>query len=228
MGREASAGATEPEVARSGAAAIFTGFGVGLVYKLAMEAFKLWKDTPEKVFGAPLAAGSISAEISPELLGVGYIIGPRIAATMAAGGVLAYLVLIPAIQFFGSAAAVIIAPGTMPIAQMSPGRHPRRLHPLHRRRRGGRRRDHQPGPGPADDLARPRRRPRRLARQRRARPRRRADAAHRPDLSLRFVALGLVVLVAAHPDGPHPAHEPRRRAADRRCSASCSSPCRRG
>ena len=47
------------------------------------------------------AASSLSAEISPELLGVGYIIGPRVASVMCAGGVLAYLVLIPAIKFFG-------------------------------------------------------------------------------------------------------------------------------
>ena len=80
----------------------------------------MWKDTPEKVFGPPLAAGSLSAEISPELLGVGYIIGPRIASTMAAGGVLAYLVLIPAIAFFGGRAAGIIPPGTAPIATMGP------------------------------------------------------------------------------------------------------------
>ena len=108
------------EDARSGAAAIFTGFGVGIVYKLGMEAFRLWKDIPEKLFGAPLAVGSLSAEISPELLGVGYIIGPKISATMAAGGVLAYLVLIPAIHFFGSAAALPIPPGTTPISQMGP------------------------------------------------------------------------------------------------------------
>ena len=38
------------------------------------------------------------SEISPELLGVGYIIGPRIASIMCAGGVLAYLVLIPMIK----------------------------------------------------------------------------------------------------------------------------------
>ena len=55
----------------------------------------------EKVFGAPFKAGSIAAEISPALLGVGYIIGPRIASIMCAGGVLAYLVLIPVIKFFG-------------------------------------------------------------------------------------------------------------------------------
>src|SRR6202012_2625721 len=74
-----------------------------------------------KIFSAPLAAASIAAEISPELLGVGYIIGPRIAATMAAGGVLAYMVLIPAIQFFGSAATTVIAPGKTLISAMSPG-----------------------------------------------------------------------------------------------------------
>src|SRR5262245_23547758 len=44
---------------------IFTGFGLGLAYKTLMAAFKLWKDTPEKIFGAPLKGGSISAEISP-------------------------------------------------------------------------------------------------------------------------------------------------------------------
>ena len=99
---------------------IFAGFGVGLLYKAAMAAASAWKAIPEKVFGAPLAGGSISAEISPELLGVGYIIGPRIAATMCAGGVLAYLVLIPLIKFFGGDATAILAPGTMPIAKMTP------------------------------------------------------------------------------------------------------------
>jgi putative OPT family oligopeptide transporter len=119
LGREAGGAAPDEAAARSGAAAIFGGFGAGVVYKLAMEAFKLWKDTPQAVFGAPLAAGSIAAEISPELLGVGYIIGPKIAATMAGGGVLAYLVLIPAIHFFGQASG-IVPPGTVPIAKMGP------------------------------------------------------------------------------------------------------------
>ncbi|HEV7386624.1 MAG TPA: oligopeptide transporter, OPT family [Phenylobacterium sp.] len=120
MGLETSKAQTEAEVSH-GAKTIVAGFGLGLVYKLAEGAFKLWKDTPEMVFGAPLAKASLAAEISPELLGVGYIIGPRIAATMAAGGVLAYMVLIPAIQFFGSAAGVVIPPGKVPISAMSPG-----------------------------------------------------------------------------------------------------------
>ena len=107
--------------AQTGAKTIFVGFGIGLLYKSLMVAFKGWKDTPEKVFGAPFKAGSISAEISPELLGVGYIIGPRIASIMCAGGVLAYLVLIPMIKFFGEFAAGPVSPGTVPIGQMSPG-----------------------------------------------------------------------------------------------------------
>jgi putative OPT family oligopeptide transporter len=119
LGRTEVEGPDDRQAAQSGALAIFAGFGAGVIYKLGMEAFKLWKDIPEKVFGAPLAAASISAEISPELLGVGYIIGPKIASTMAAGGVLAYLFLIPAIRFFGGPAGVI-APGTTPIAQMAP------------------------------------------------------------------------------------------------------------
>src|SRR6266542_2743392 len=100
----ASAAAQAEEAARGGsrlsARTIFTGFGIGLLYKTAMVALKGWKDVPEKVFGRPFTAGSLSAEISPELLGVGFIIGPRISATMCAGGVLAYLVLIPLIKFF--------------------------------------------------------------------------------------------------------------------------------
>jgi putative OPT family oligopeptide transporter len=51
------------------------------------------------------------------LLGVGYIVGPRIGGLMAAGGVLAWLVLIPMIAFFGQGAGVI-APATHPLSGM--------------------------------------------------------------------------------------------------------------
>jgi putative OPT family oligopeptide transporter len=103
-----------------GAKVIFGGFSLGLLYKILMVALKGWKDVPEKIFAAPFKAGSISAEISPELLGVGYIIGPRIAAIMGAGGVLAYLLIIPLIEFFGEHVNGIVPPGTIPIAEMSP------------------------------------------------------------------------------------------------------------
>jgi putative OPT family oligopeptide transporter len=103
-----------------GGKVIFTGFFVGLVYKVLNIAAKGWKDVPEKVFGAPFKAGSISMEISPELTGVGYIIGPKIGALMCGGGVLAYLVLIPLIKFFGEHISGPLAPGTIPISEMSP------------------------------------------------------------------------------------------------------------
>src|SRR2546427_5176480 len=113
-------GTVASESEQMGAKTIFAGLGVGFLYQVLMAGFKGWKDTPEKVFGAPFKAGSISAEISPALLGVGYIIGPRIASIMCAGGVLAYLVLIPAIKFFGSGMTTPLAPGTVPISEMSP------------------------------------------------------------------------------------------------------------
>lgn len=106
--------------AKRRAAIIFGGFGLGLLYKVANVSLKGWKDVANFEFGAPLKAGSAGAELSPELVGVGYIIGPRIAFTMAAGGVLSYLMLIPMIKFFGELLTVPLSPATMLIKDMSP------------------------------------------------------------------------------------------------------------
>jgi putative OPT family oligopeptide transporter len=108
------------EAASAGARTIFAGFGIGIFYNVLMRVFRAWKEVPEKVFAAPFKGGSIAAEISPELLGVGYVIGPRIGAIMAGGGVLSYLVLIPLIKFFGDNLAGPLSPGTIPIKEMSP------------------------------------------------------------------------------------------------------------
>lgn len=97
---------------------IFGGFGLGLLYKCVNIAFKGWKDIPGIAFGAPLKGGSVSVEVSPELLGVGYIIGPKIASTMAAGGVLSYMFIIPVIKFFGDALTVPVAPAVHLIHEM--------------------------------------------------------------------------------------------------------------
>ena len=119
--REAAAkGGNREAAGTTSAKTIFTGFGIGFLYMTVMQALKGWKDVPTKIFGAPFTAGSISAEISPALLGVGYIIGPRIASIMCAGGVLAYLVLIPAIKFFGQGLTTVVPPGTVPIGEMGP------------------------------------------------------------------------------------------------------------
>ena len=103
-----------------GAKTIFVGFGIGFLYQVLNKALYGWKEIPEKVFGRPFEAGSVGAEVNPALLGVGYIIGPRIASIMAAGGVLAYLVLIPAIKFFGSGMTEALPPGDVPISAMGP------------------------------------------------------------------------------------------------------------
>ncbi len=108
--------------AGTSARTIFTGFGLALAYKTIMVAFRGWKEVPEKIFAAPFKSASVAAEISPELLGVGYIIGPRIAAVMCAGGVLAYLVLIPMISFFGDGLLTPLSPETTTlIRDMGPG-----------------------------------------------------------------------------------------------------------
>ncbi|MEN3275637.1 MAG: hypothetical protein V7631_1427 [Massilia sp.] len=116
--REAGSDAARDAKRRAGI--IFAGFGIGLLYKVANVSLKGWKDVANFEFGAPLKAGSAGAEVSPELVGVGYIIGPRIALTMAAGGVLSYLLLIPMIKFFGELLTVPLSPGTMLIKDMSP------------------------------------------------------------------------------------------------------------
>lgn len=122
---EAKAEAKKLDAARGSAvpsgASIFAGFGIGLLYNTAMKVFRGWKDIPEKIFKTEFNSGSISCEITPELLGVGYVIGPRIGSIMMAGGVLSYLLLIPLIKFFGDHATAIIPPGKMLISEMGPG-----------------------------------------------------------------------------------------------------------
>jgi putative OPT family oligopeptide transporter len=105
---------------RPSAATIFTGFGVGIIYNFLMKGCKFWKDVPEKIFGAPFKGASVASENTPELLGIGYIIGPTIASIMCGGGVLSYLVLIPMIKFFGDSLAGPLPPGKIPISEMSP------------------------------------------------------------------------------------------------------------
>ena len=105
-------GADTQEAAQTGGKTIIAGFGVGFIFYALEQIFKTWKEYPTKVFGRPFEGGSVSIENNPALLGVGYIIGPRISSIMAAGGVLSYLVLIPAIKYFGAGLAAPLAPET--------------------------------------------------------------------------------------------------------------------
>lgn len=102
---------------------VYYGLGIAFLYKLLMSILGLWKDTPTVVFkkDSALPNGTINGEITPELLGVGYIIGPKIAGVMVAGGVLSWLVLIPLITVIGSGLPAPFPPETVKlIADMSP------------------------------------------------------------------------------------------------------------
>jgi putative OPT family oligopeptide transporter len=108
------------------ASRVFLGLGLGGLYTLFQNdnLFALWPSQPDYQpnYGPQhlLKGAAIRADCTPEYLGVGYIIGIRVAAIMLAGGVFSWLVLMPAIYFFGSHLAAPLYPGTVLITQMSP------------------------------------------------------------------------------------------------------------
>ena len=97
---------------------VFAGFFLGLFYKFFNLGMKLWTDVPEKAVSW-FKGAAISAEVSPELLGVGYIIGPRIASIMVGGGILSSWVLIPMIKLFGDGLSVPLFPASKLVRDMS-------------------------------------------------------------------------------------------------------------
>ncbi|MFZ0690396.1 MAG: oligopeptide transporter, OPT family [Acidobacteriaceae bacterium] len=109
------------------ASRVFLGLGLGALYTLFQNSsiFGVWPDTPDYQpdLGRQhiLKGAAIRVDAVPEYLGVGYIIGARVAGTMFAGGVFSWLVLMPAIYFFGSHLPGALYPATKPVAQMSPG-----------------------------------------------------------------------------------------------------------
>ena len=103
------------------ASRVFFGLGLGGIYTLFQNdnLFGAWPGTPDYQPNW-LKGAAIRADVTPEYLGVGYIIGPRVAGVIFAGGVFSWLVVMPLIHFFGSHMPDAIYPGTKPISQMSP------------------------------------------------------------------------------------------------------------
>ena len=99
---------------------VFQAFGIAFLYKFLMTAMRVWQEYPGKVIRSYQGA-EVRVEASPELIGVGYIIGPRIAGYLFAGGCLAYVVLMPAIKLFGSAMTEPMFGTTKLIRDMSAG-----------------------------------------------------------------------------------------------------------
>ncbi|WP_158793160.1 OPT family oligopeptide transporter [Granulicella sp. L60] len=108
------------------ASRVFLGLGLGGIYTLFQNdnLFALWPSQPDYQpdFGVQrlLKGSAIRADCTPEYLGVGYIIGLRVSAVMLAGGIFSWLVLMPAIYFFGSHLSTPLYPGTVLVKDMSP------------------------------------------------------------------------------------------------------------
>lgn len=101
---------------------VFLGFFVGLAYAALNLIARLWNDTASFAaeFWGKLKGGRLAFDVSPPMLGVGYIIGPRVAANMMAGGLLAFVILVPLIHLFGDSMQAPMYPETqLKIAEMS-------------------------------------------------------------------------------------------------------------
>jgi putative OPT family oligopeptide transporter len=106
---------------------VFIGFGIAAVHKFLSAACKLWADEPKHLLYSKtngvttgLKGGQLHGELAPEMLGVGYLIGPRIASLMMAGAVMSYFVLGPLLATFGEKLDTPVAPGTKLIRDMQP------------------------------------------------------------------------------------------------------------
>jgi|CXWL01.1.fsa_nt_gi putative OPT family oligopeptide transporter len=102
------------------ASRVFYGLGLGGLYTLLQNsnALALFPESPSY---SPrwLPGATISAATTAEYLGVGYIIGPKIAGVIFAGGLFSWFVMMPTIKFFGTLVATPIYPAVIPIADMT-------------------------------------------------------------------------------------------------------------
>ncbi len=105
----------------SKAMTVFAGLGLGAVYKSLMSVGRFWSESPGYDFKGIMKGDTIGIDATPALVGVGYIIGPRIASLMMAGAVMGYLGIGPLLSFIGEQIpGLIIAPGNIPLNEMNP------------------------------------------------------------------------------------------------------------
>ena len=135
------------------AKAVFLGLGVGALCKALSWIVQLIAHrrsaTPWPTRRV-LPNATLNVDISPEYMGVGYVIGPRIAGVMFAGGVLSWLVLLPLLTILGEYMTAPFPPvrpsGQDASSDDAAGADLARLHPLHRRRRRAGLGPHHPRP----------------------------------------------------------------------------------
>jgi putative OPT family oligopeptide transporter len=99
---------------------VFWGLGLGGVYTFLMKTVLAWTEQPE-ARPSWFSGASFRVTVTSEYLGVGYIIGSRVSGILFAGGIISWLVIMPAIRFYGQLANnVPIYPSTIPIPLMTP------------------------------------------------------------------------------------------------------------
>jgi putative OPT family oligopeptide transporter len=99
---------------------VFTGMGLGALYKILMDTSRVWPENVNYELPGLLRGGTLGIDATPALLGVGYIIGPRIAALMMGGALMGYIGIAPLIYYLGSSLpAGLVPPADIPIAQMT-------------------------------------------------------------------------------------------------------------
>src|SRR5205807_2979550 len=101
---------------------VFVGFGIAFIYKFFASGLKLWAGTPEQNLYSEVDGKKVgfkgaqaTGELYPEMLGVGYLIGPRIACLMMAGAVISFFVIGPLIATFGEGLTVHVPPAKVDI-----------------------------------------------------------------------------------------------------------------
>lgn len=105
------------------ASLVFAGLGFGALWKALTNIFGLF--LAEVGYSTPRAGqfpnATLNVDTSPEYMGVGYVIGPRIAGTMFAGGVLSWLVLLPLVSLIGAALPTALPPITPAVINQATG-----------------------------------------------------------------------------------------------------------
>jgi len=98
---------------------VFLGLGVGGLYTILLRGARLWKGEATTLLPG-FKNAQLSLDVSPALLGVGYILDYKISAIMVGGAMISWLGLIPLISLIGQHFNSPIYPGTVPITAMTP------------------------------------------------------------------------------------------------------------
>ena len=101
------------------ASTVFSGMGLAAVFKFIVDGLKVIPADVSAAFKS--FKGEIGMEVYPALLGVGYIVGPKIASYMFVGSVFGWLVIIPLICLFGPDTWLYPAEAGTTIAQLYAG-----------------------------------------------------------------------------------------------------------